>query len=329
MIDKLDESAIPYWLSCFKEKRVIYKHDEHFTLGWKHFINAFGSEPCLKKNLWNLGLLLAKPEAIESGKGIFIRDILRDAGYQILSVKRLNIDAEKTGHLWRYAKGRYTEERFQLLVELMESGSSVLFVLKDSQYDERLPLSIRLTNFKGSTDPRDRSRDSLRAVCGGIQSVFLNYIHTSDEPCDVVRELGILFDSAELQALLRAIKSDYQGAGDGYASDPLSPEFGYALSDVDAMGRIQTALAQIPDPEISHKASFALANCFSGNRDDALLVIELLKNWELEVLKIDEIVLRSIAIAMKRENKSQVFPTCEIYHWNAYTSYLENNIQLL
>ncbi|WP_027160357.1 nucleoside-diphosphate kinase [Methylobacter luteus] len=318
-----NDNAISDWLSCFKEKRVIYYHDEYFMRGWSHFLSAFGLEQLLRDYLWNLGLLLAKPEAVESGKGIVIRDFLHNAGYQTLAIERLNIDAEKTHHLWRYAKGRYTDERFQLLVELMGAGPSVLFVVKHSQIDERLPLSIRLTDLKGSTDPRERSGDCLRAVCGGMQSIFLNYIHTSDEPCDVVRELGILLNSEQLQELLCAIKNNEQLAADNDTLDKLKPDAGYTLSDKDCQLRLGAALGLIPAPDVRHKASAALRNCFAGDTESCLLISELLEQRKLGVPHIDRIVLRSRSIAMKREIKSQAFPSCELSHWNEYTANLE------
>jgi nucleoside diphosphate kinase len=322
MTEDANNHLIPRWLSCFDKKREIYGRDQYFIASWNEFFSLFQSYKAIKDCLWNTALLLAKPEAIGSGKGDIIKNLLDDSGYQIIAVKRLYVDKKQTSALWQHSLGRYSDERFHLLVDLMASGPSVLFVVKNRKSHNNLPLSIQLTTLKGSTVPSERTENCLRSACSEIQSTFLNYIHTSDEPCDVVRELGILLSSKELHDLLHEIKVDSYSINTNMQL-LLAPETSHNINDVACINRILIALDSISDKSARENFAKALKDCFDGNTHACEIISDALTIWKLDALNIDKIILRSKYIPLKREIKSHPFPSCELNHWHEYTTILK------
>ena len=59
-----------------------------------------------------------------------------------------------------------------------------------------VPTTVRLTDRKGPTAPAQRMPGELRHLLGG-STYLLNLVHSTDEPADVVRELGIYLDAVE------------------------------------------------------------------------------------------------------------------------------------
>ena len=321
MFEDASNIQLPHWLSCFEKKREIYRSDKYFVGSWNMFLSLFQSEMAIKDCVWNTALLLAKPDAIESGKGHIIRKFLENAGYDIIAIKRLLIDKKQTSALWQYALGRYSDERFHLLVDLMTSGPSVLFVVKKAA-GQLVPLSIQLTNLKGSAEPSQRERNCLRATLGGTQSAILNYIHTSDEPCDIVRELGILFSTRELNKLINNLKRNL------YSESPdikrlLEMQSDQKFDDIDCTNRLEISINRIPDERSRNEALRNLKSCFRGEGKSCEQLSHTLKALQLDINIIDMIILRSKYIALKRDKKNQHFPSCELSHWLDYSTILE------
>ena len=64
-----------------------------------------------------------------------------------------------------------------------------------------MPATVRLSNLKGGPDAATRGAGSLRSALRSANRLF-TFVHTADEPADIVRELAVFFDRDERRRLL-------------------------------------------------------------------------------------------------------------------------------
>lgn len=83
-------------------------------------------------------------------------------------------------------------------------------LLRNKEYtaDNNYPLSVRLTEQKGAAKETLRSKYHLRSILKPL-NIILNYVHTADEPADVIREIGILCGTSELPNVYASILSGH------------------------------------------------------------------------------------------------------------------------
>ena len=73
---------------------------------------------------------------------------------------------------------------------LADMGDALLVVLRDDDPERSVPASVRLQMMKGPSFPERQTSDHLRHVLGSW-SRLLKFVHTPDEPADIIREIGI------------------------------------------------------------------------------------------------------------------------------------------
>jgi hypothetical protein len=138
---------------------------------------------------------------------------------------------------------------------LMHEATSTLLLLMTRPPDEQgVPASVRLADFKGSSDPAKVQPGQLRALLRPPNRV-INFIHVADEPADVIRELGILLDRPQRRGLLAQVLAQVR---EGSRTDAMAEvrrnvsrlEQEYPASDFDlehALERLKPALASAAD----------------------------------------------------------------------------------
>jgi hypothetical protein len=84
-------------------------------------------------------------------------------------------------------------------------GDSLLVLLRDDHAIRRVPASVRLQMLKGPSFPQRQAKHHLRRVLRSW-SRLLKFIHTPDEPVDLLREIGILFDEVGRRTLMQVMK---------------------------------------------------------------------------------------------------------------------------
>jgi hypothetical protein len=71
---------------------------------------------------------------------------------------------------------------------------------------------VRLSELKGSASKPNGDGTRMRELLG-MPNRLLNFVHIADEPADIIRELGIVFDAAERRTVLDNIAQALDGSG--------------------------------------------------------------------------------------------------------------------
>ncbi|MBT0770038.1 hypothetical protein KIH74_13955 [Kineosporia sp. J2-2] len=142
-----------------------------------------------------------KPEAVAGRRLERALRALDVRGFDVVGAWRFRFGVMLIRELWRYQFTNATEDKVDLVDRILTSGDSLLLVLRDRTWTPAgPPAAARLSGVKGSADPRKRSGSEIRAELAG-PSVLLNFVHSADEPADVVRELAMLESATGLPVL--------------------------------------------------------------------------------------------------------------------------------
>lgn len=172
-------------LTADPRKRELYRVDTYLREGLLSFdrLGAF-------VNLPDRTFVVIKPDAIAGRRSEVILDILRSRGWHPAAATTFTFSPLLTRELWRYQFNAASEQRIAVVDHLLGSGRSLLVLLEDHARPNWLPASARLTSAKGVADPEAAQGGDLRTQMGRVNGLF-NFMHTADDPADVVRELQL------------------------------------------------------------------------------------------------------------------------------------------
>jgi nucleoside diphosphate kinase len=159
-------------------------------------------------------LLLLKPDAIVARAVERTMEWLANNGFRVVGAYRIPVDRHLARALWYFAWNIASPER-RRLADLLVGISDVL-VLVVHGADGDLPVSVRLTEAKGATDPRKRRPGELRYLLGR-HNYLLNLVHSPDDPADVLRELAIYFDERRRATVIEQACTDADRSADATA----------------------------------------------------------------------------------------------------------------
>ncbi|PKD38273.1 hypothetical protein CWO84_24000 [Methylomonas sp. Kb3] len=185
----------PKWLSIHHVKRYRYGQEPYYQEALQAFLSSSNPEYWLQKHTF----LLLKPDAFPPRSFDKIIHGLTVDGFGVVKAIPIRLGRFHIRELWRYEYNLANVQRYPLLDMLLSSGDSILLIIRDILGQGCA--SERLTSLKGASDPAIRSKNSLRTRIGAANGT-LNFIHTPDEPIDVVRELGVLLPSNEVADLI-------------------------------------------------------------------------------------------------------------------------------
>lgn len=183
----LYESEIPYYMVC--------------NLAKMYWPNQY------KNELSKYGLVLIKPEAIITGKTSEIFSILHTEGFELIYFLRKTINALQVAEMWKFSWQHSSLEHIFVNQKLFSICESFVLILR-SQYPTRKSACEILTELKGSALESERKPYQIRWKIKPINYV-LNYLHTSDDSIDFLRELGILLEWNELIQAFEAMASNH------------------------------------------------------------------------------------------------------------------------
>ncbi|MBP1904867.1 hypothetical protein J2Z32_001491 [Paenibacillus turicensis] len=191
---------VPEFLSYLPEKRMLYAMDTYFRESWEDFSQHFGDP---KTIVSNLAVIVFKPEAIAGRKILESLDFLKQYGFYPLAAKSYINSRHIYRELWRYQCNLVKREQLDIM-DLISDTKSLLVVLR-LDHNSEFPASEILSAIKGPANPTLRKPEHLRSMLGQTNKL-LNFIHTSDEPIDIIRELGICFDYQDRNSLFKEIE---------------------------------------------------------------------------------------------------------------------------
>lgn len=160
---------------------------------------------------WRHAVLLLKPDAaVTRGMGRAVT-WLETNGYRIVGASAVALTPLHVRALWYFNWHKATPQRRRLADQLARMSKSIVLIVTHPGDD--VPVSVRLTADKGPADPAQREPGQLRhALASG--TYLLNQVHSPDDPDDVLRELSIYFDEAQLPAVLSACAADVPAGAD-------------------------------------------------------------------------------------------------------------------
>lgn len=156
--------------------------------------------------LYRYGMAIIKPEAIMLGKVSDILSIIKTSGFEIVYVSQKKLTDEQTNQMWKFSWINASIERILINQKLFSVCFSIIVVLR-YKFNMNMSACEILTELKGSSYPEKRKSHQIRSRIKPI-NLILNYIHTSDEIADFLREIGILFNWDEMFNIFNLISSN-------------------------------------------------------------------------------------------------------------------------
>jgi nucleoside diphosphate kinase len=191
--------ALPDYLSAMPDKLTLYATDTYFRESWEDLNHLTQNDP--SEVLHGLAMMVLKPDAVVTRAIGPTFDWLYEQGFSIVAARTFAFSRHITRSIWCYSWNVATRERKDVVDMMLAPGDSLLVLLRgpDGETD---PATRLLSETKGPANPARRTPGQLRYELGTLNTL-LNYLHTADEPADLVRELGVYFPAAEREAIYR------------------------------------------------------------------------------------------------------------------------------
>jgi nucleoside diphosphate kinase len=191
-------------------KRSVYRYDPYMREGLNRLAAAGLAED---GPLHEHTFVVLKPDAVAGRRCRLVLDTLAASGWHPVAATVVRFDPLLTRELWRYQFNAASEQRIAVVDHLLGSGASILILLVDLDRPAWLPASTRLAAAKGSAEPSAAREVDLRTRIGRVNGLF-NFIHSADEPADVVRELQLFSYQAGWSWCLDALLAEKAGTED-------------------------------------------------------------------------------------------------------------------
>lgn len=171
--------------------------------------NLYQSSKALDKSFeffcHNFALMLLRPDGIILNKGVTLLAETVKRGFEPIFFCPVHIDRMLLRELWRYPFTHASIDRIWTLEQLFGLMPAVLIMLVRRSKKSSIPAAVELSLMKGSTTPQKRRSSDLRSVLN-IPNRILSFFHTSDEPADLIRELGILLENRSREKVYKIIQ---------------------------------------------------------------------------------------------------------------------------
>lgn len=176
--------------SVIPGKNLSYRHDLDFIRG---------VEESQRVATWSAAVhsfVLLKPESIIESRLDQILQWLEWKGYVVTQIIEVQLTSQSLRDLWKYQWNLFPAARVPIMEALYLSRRLPLIWVKQEDLAD-VPCAIQLASDKGLGSGQGSSRSSLRSQLGQ-RNLLLNYVHTPDEPADVLREASILLPGGGL-----------------------------------------------------------------------------------------------------------------------------------
>jgi hypothetical protein len=195
-------------LTAVPKKYHYFREESYFRESWEVAVSVLG--PGVLGSLQRFAMLALKPECILGRKSEAVLEYMARNGFRPVIAQPFRYDRHRTREIWRFQWNIATLDRLQLGDLLHTAADAIMVLFVDEHTNTGLPGSVRLAGLKGSSLPWERSHEHLRTHLAALNRMIV-FVHCSDEPVDIVRELGILFDPAQLRDLYGRIRAALSG----------------------------------------------------------------------------------------------------------------------
>lgn len=182
------------YLSIFGSKKRYFNTETYFRESWFD-ADSIANNNFLRK-LIRSAVVILKPEVFATEKALSIVKLIEQYNFRLKAAYITRLGKFQIREIWRYQYSEATIDRMTLVDHLYSLGDTLFTIFEDTSSDLIMPASARLNQLKGASEERLRSQESLRSIIK-IPNGVIRLFHISDEPADIIREIGILFDRDE------------------------------------------------------------------------------------------------------------------------------------
>lgn len=270
----------------FTEKNILYQEEISYCMS-VCLAQMYWSDK-YENVLYKYGMAIIKPEAIMLGKVNDILSIIKTAGFEIVYISQKTLTEEQTNQMWKYSWTDASIERILINQKLFSVCFSIILVLR-YKFDMKMSACEILTELKGGANPEKRKPHQIRSLIKPI-NLILNYIHSSDEIADFIREIGILFNWDEVVNIYKLISSDNKISFCYKEQEPIY------LSEVSLKIWLKNIYCNIEKINVNYTCKMYIENVLKqlANRSDYKIPLRLLQilckynliDWDFETIVI-------------------------------------------
>jgi len=187
---------LPAELSEFQDKLDLYATDTYFLESWEDFIVTGGESP---SSLSRFAAVTLKPDAVVGRTLRPTMEWLGEHGFEIVAAELVEFERHVTRGIWCYSWNVASRDRKDVVDILLPATPSLFLALHGPEEAARW-----LSENKGPANPKYRQPGQLRYGLGYCNTL-LNFVHTSDEPADFIRELAVYFPAPARRRIYRAM----------------------------------------------------------------------------------------------------------------------------
>jgi len=196
--------TVPSLWSNNRAKLRRYVQEPYFQESYIEYIEI--ANDAAYKLIENKSYILFKPDAAPARCVEQTLSVLAEYGIRAVYATLFKFNRWSWRELWRYELNISTYERYPAIDALLTAGPSLFVILEVSTGELSQSLSVFVNSLKGPSLEADRSLHHLRFRIRARNGV-LNHVHCPEDPLDVIREVGVLFDHADRAAILTALST--------------------------------------------------------------------------------------------------------------------------
>lgn len=180
-----------------------YTRECHFRESLADVFAVYGNDGAAA--LQPVATLTFKPEAVVGRKIRPALEYMSDHGFRAVVARAVRFSRHMLREMWRYQWNVATLDRLAIMDAMHRCTPSLWVAFVDTERPLQIPGTVRFRALKGSSLPHLRDGDTLRSYLGEAEDRMITFLHGADEPIDIIRELGIMFDSQERARLLQTV----------------------------------------------------------------------------------------------------------------------------
>ena len=289
----------------------LFAQDLYFRESWSQVVEVFGRDA--SATIQSLALVSIKPDAIVSRRVKGVLSFVYGRGFLPVAVARMRHTRRSIREMWRYNWNILTIDRIALNTLMYGATDTLVVALLDTRYDRALPAALRLGELKGPAGPGTAGKDTLRSKLG-CRSLTFSFVHVADEPADIVRELGVMFDRDSMRTFLQEVRANmhvdrYHEVLQQLTNYEASQQF-HDLDFEQAIGRLD---ARHDDShEILRRLRRAADSTSKLSWDELLSMVD---PQDPEVDSWDFISIASEVVSSRREGFTDLLPSSRSSDW--------------
>lgn len=185
-------------LTLQPDKVRLYQEDFVVLEGWRSIWASWGERS--PEFIYRHTFLLLKPETVARRLSCAALRFVAERGFDPVGWISIRLTRNAAHHIWRFQWNAATTDRVELTNRCNAQGDCLMIVLRE-RHPDAVPASVKVWRLKGSAHA-DRRTDAHLRTALRMHNRMLGFVHSPDEPADLVRDLSILFEPAELRSLL-------------------------------------------------------------------------------------------------------------------------------